>query len=423
MYKILHLETSMLYQTVIREICVEISAIYINATKASEAFEILQREKISLILTAMELESGSAIDFIKSLNESQFRDIPVVVFTGNDSLEDRKRMYELGIVDYILKTSDKEVIKQNLSIFRKEDPVALRMRELTYAVVDDNKMDRKIISRIFSMHDIKKADFFDSEQMLLNSDIHYDVYVIDLVLKETLGDKVISALRKKNLDSVIIAVSGIDNVKTISRVLSIGADDYITKPFNYDLFFTRLKTNIRNFLLMRELKVKTDLLERISITDPLTELFNRRHIFDRLNQECEKFKRYGLTFTAVMLDIDGFKSINDSYGHQVGDMVIRMVSDAIKKSIRNVDIAGRYGGEEFLIILPEIDGKGGVVAAERIRKSIESIKIEESNIKVTISAGVAEFAGEPIDDFIKKIDSMLYLAKKNGKNRIESAAL
>lgn len=423
MYKILHLETSMLYQTVIREICVEISAIYINATKASEAFEILQREKISLILTAMELESGSAIDFIKSLNESQFRDIPVVVFTGNDSLEDRKRMYELGIVDYILKTSDKEVIKQNLSIFRKEDPVALRMRELTYAVVDDNKMDRKIISRIFSMHDIKKADFFDSEQMLLNSDIHYDVYVIDLVLKETLGDKVISALRKKNLDSVIIAVSGIDNVKTISRVLSIGADDYITKPFNYDLFFTRLKTNIRNFLLMRELKVKTDLLERISITDPLTELFNRRHIFNRLNQECEKFKRYGLTFTAVMLDIDGFKSINDSYGHQVGDMVIRMVSDAIKKSIRNVDIAGRYGGEEFLIILPEIDGKGGVVAAERIRKSIESIKIEESNIKVTISAGVAEFAGEPIDDFIKKIDSMLYLAKKNGKNRIESAAL
>ncbi|HON17324.1 MAG TPA: diguanylate cyclase, partial [Spirochaetota bacterium] len=392
MYKILHLETSMLYQTVIREICVEISAIYINATKASEAFEILQREKISLILTAMELESGSAIDFIKSLNESQFRDIPVVVFTGNDSLEDRKRMYELGIVDYILKTSDKEVIKQNLSIFRKEDPVALRMRELTYAVVDDNKMDRKIISRIFSMHDIKKADFFDSEQMLLNSDIHYDVYVIDLVLKETLGDKVISALRKKNLDSVIIAVSGIDNVKTISRVLSIGADDYITKPFNYDLFFTRLKTNIRNFLLMRELKLKTDLLERISITDPLTELFNRRHIFDRLNQECEKFKRYGLTFTAVMLDIDGFKSINDSYGHQVGDMVIRMVSDAIKKSIRNVDIAGRYGGEEFLIILPEIDGKGGVVAAERIRKSIESIKIEESNIKVTISGGVAEFA-------------------------------
>ncbi|HOK02572.1 MAG TPA: diguanylate cyclase [Spirochaetota bacterium] len=423
MYKILHLETSMLYQTVIREICVEISAIYINATKASEAFEILQREKISLILTAMELESGSAIDFIKSLNESQFRDIPVVVFTGNDSLEDRKRMYELGIVDYILKTSDKEVIKQNLSIFRKEDPVALRMRELTYAVVDDNKMDRKIISRIFSMHDIKKADFFDSEQMLLNSDMHYDVYVIDLVLKETLGDKVISALRKKNLDSVIIAVSGIDNVKTISRVLSIGADDYITKPFNYDLFFTRLKTNIRNFLLMRELKVKTELLERISITDPLTELFNRRHIFDRLNQECEKFKRYGLTFTAVMLDIDGFKSINDSYGHQVGDMVIRMVSDAIKKSIRNVDIAGRYGGEEFLIILPEIDGKGGFVAAERIRKSIESIKIEESNIKVTISGGVAEFAGEPIDDFIKKIDSMLYLAKKNGKNRIESAAL
>ena len=111
MYKILHLETSMLYKTLIREISAELSAVYLNASSTEEAVELLKKEKISLILTAMELESGTSDKFIKILNESEFKNIPVVVFTGNDSLEDRKRMYDLGIVDYILKTSDREQVK------------------------------------------------------------------------------------------------------------------------------------------------------------------------------------------------------------------------------------------------------------------------------------------------------------------------
>ncbi len=149
----------MLYKTLIREISAELSAIYLNAGSAEEAVEHLKHEKVSLILTAMELESGSSVEFIKALNESEFKSIPVVVFTGNDSLDDRKRMYDLGIVDYILKTSDREQIKSNLATFRREDPVALKMGELSYAVLDDNKMDRKIIGRIFSITGLKISIF------------------------------------------------------------------------------------------------------------------------------------------------------------------------------------------------------------------------------------------------------------------------
>ncbi len=418
MYKILHLETSMLYKTLIREISAELSAVCLNAVNTEEAMEFLQKEKISLILTAMELEGGSSVDFIKALNDSEFKNIPVIVFTGNDSLEDRKKMYDLGIVDYILKTSEREQIKNNLTTFRREDPVAAKMKGLSYAVLDDNKMDQKIISRIFSIHQITNVDFYDSGQMLLESGKGYDVYLIDLVLKDTSGDKVIIKLKKKDPESMVIAVSGIDNIKTVSRVLSIGADDYITKPFNYDLFIARMKTNIRAFLLMQELRRKKEQLEKMAVTDALTGLYNRRHIYDRLRQESDKYERYSSRFSLLMFDIDFFKRINDTYGHQFGDIILKKVADAIQLSVRNVDIVGRYGGEEFIVILPEIQFKGALTVAERIRENVENITTEVTDFKVTVSGGVAEFLGGDVEELVKKVDQSLYRAKESGRNCI-----
>ena len=351
-------------------------------------------------------------------NESEFKNIPVVVFTGNDSLEDRKRMYDLGIVDYILKTSDREQVKSNLATFRREDPVAVKMGELSYAVLDDNKMDRKIIGRIFSIHRIENADFYDSELALFESGKNYDVYIIDIVLKDISGDKVIMKLKEQVPESVVIAVSGIDNIKTVSRVLSIGADDYITKPFNYDLFIARLKTNIRAFLLMQEIRRKKDQLERMAVTDSLTGLYNRRHIYDRLRQEGEKSERYSSRFSIIMFDIDFFKRINDSYGHQFGDVILKKVSDVIHLTVRNVDIAGRYGGEEFMVILPEVQLKGAVILAERIRERIGNIVTDVPDLKVTVSGGVAEFIGGDIEELVKKADQLLYKAKESGRNCI-----
>jgi len=418
MYTILHLETSMLYKTLIREISGELSSIYISASGIDDAFEILKKSGISLILTSMEIEGGSSVDFIKALNESEYKNIPVVVFTGNDTLEDRKKMYDLGIVDYILKTSGRDIIKNNLALFRRDDPVASEMKTLRYAVLDDNKMDRKIIGRIFSIHQVDNVDYFDSEETLLNSVKEYDVYIIDLVLKNTTGDKVIIKLREQKKDSVVIAVSGIDNVKTISHVLSIGADDYITKPFNYEIFIARLKTHIRNYLLMREVRSKTKLLEKMSVTDPLTQLFNRRHIYDRLLQEAEKWERYKSAFSVLMLDIDHFKIFNDNYGHQYGDEVLKQAAQAIVSTVRNVDIAGRYGGEEFLVIFPEIKLEGAAAVAERVRAAVEKIDTYGKSTPVTVSGGIAEYTGGNIDFLIKKADELLYAAKEKGRNMI-----
>lgn len=416
MYSILHLETSTLFKTLLMEISAEISAKYFNTHSADEAMEFLKNEDISLILTAMELEEGNTADFIRSLNESQFRNIPVVVITGNDSLEARKKMYELGIVDFILKQSGRDMIKQNLLSYRKDDILTRKMKELSYVVLDDNRLDRKVIERIFSMHGILNVDYFEDEAEFFRSQVRYDVHLIDLVLKNTSGDRVIQRLREKDEESVVITISGIDNVKTVSRMLSIGANDYIHKPFNYDLFIARLKTNIRNYLLMQEIKVKTDLLLKMSVSDPLTGLYNRRFINERFNQESERFSRYGSAFSVIMFDIDCFKKINDEYGHQYGDVVIKKVSEVIRTSIRDVDIAGRFGGEEFLVILPETATKGAVDTAERIRTGVEKSKFDVRELKVTISAGVVEYDGTDIEDMVRKADVLLYDAKEAGRN-------
>lgn len=418
MYTILHLETGILYKKIIQEICSEIGAKYLDASCADDAHNILKEEKVNLILTAMELEGGSSYDFIKYLNESEFRTIPVVVITGNDSLEDRTRMYDLGITDYILKTSGADIIKQNLATFRREDTLTLKMKDLSYAVVDDSRVDRKVVERIFSLHDIRNVDYYDSGRGLAESGREYDVYLIDFILQDTSGDKIIMKLRDDGSNSVVIAISGINNTKTISRVLSIGASDYIVKPFNYDLFIARLKTNIRSYLLFREVKQKTVELEKMAITDTLTGLFNRGHIYERLNQEVEKSGRYGSNFSLLMLDIDKFKAVNDRYGHQFGDEVLRVVSDVIRLSIRSVDIAGRYGGEEFMIILPEVSLSGAVPVAERIRRGVEAVCFAKSEVKITVSGGAAEYNGS-IEKLVKQADMLMYMAKEKGRNNIQ----
>ena len=414
MHTLIHVETSLFYKKIMREICSELGIGYFNAPGPEEAFGVLRDNSISMILTAMELEGGNSEEFISGLNASEFKNIPVIVFTGNDTLEARKTMYDLGIVDFILKTTDREIIKHSISVFNREDPMSSAIGSLSYAVLDDSALDCKVIDRIFSMHGIKNADYYHSGKELLSSGKKYDVYLIDIVLKDTSGDKIITAIREQNDQAVLIAISGIDNVKTISRVLSIGASDYITKPFNYEIFIARLKTNIRNYLLLCEVKAKTAQLEQMAITDSLTGISNRRHLFDVLAVETEKARRYGSSFALLMFDIDYFKKINDTLGHQKGDEILKKVADVLMSSIRTVDVAGRYGGEEFLVVLTESDIDGSVAVAERIRREVAKL---DSGL-VTISGGVSVYSGETPEDLLKKTDVLLYRAKNEGRNRI-----
>ncbi|MCS5421696.1 MULTISPECIES: GGDEF domain-containing protein [Psychrilyobacter] len=169
----------------------------------------------------------------------------------------------------------------------------------------------------------------------------------------------------------------------------------------------------------KELHLSNKNLKKIAITDGLTKVYNRKYILEKLEVEIENAKRVHEKPSVVMLDVDDFKKINDKYGHQTGDEVLKKISEFIKSNLREIDLFGRYGGEEFIIILPETNIEKSFYIAERIREEVENIRYDNENIKTTISLGVIEVVDENQNEIIRKVDKLLYKAKANGKNRVE----
>jgi diguanylate cyclase (GGDEF)-like protein len=195
---------------------------------------------------------------------------------------------------------------------------------------------------------------------------------------------------------------------------------YRVLPFheNEEAIFNRFCSNIAMTLekisLFNEIKT-------LSIHDGLTGIYNHAFIVEALKDEVERSKRYGSLLSVVLFDIDDFKKVNDTYGHLAGDAVLQKLAELFKGSLRAIDIVGRYGGEEFLAMLPETDGINGYIVAERFRERIEkeTFAYGEETIKITISGGVAQYtSGMDVNKLIKVADDNLYAAKREGKNRI-----
>jgi len=169
----------------------------------------------------------------------------------------------------------------------------------------------------------------------------------------------------------------------------------------------------------QQLRELNKILQVQAITDSLTGLYNHRQVLEKLQLEIARANRYQQDLTIMMLDIDHFKSINDEFGHQVGDVVLVEVAQIIKRNLRNTDIAGRYGGEEFLIILPQTNLNNGLQVAERIRRQVEVEGFEDRKEGITVSIGISQHQGEEMVDYIERSDQLLYRAKREGRNRIE----
>ncbi|CCU78625.1 diguanylate cyclase (GGDEF domain) [Halanaerobium saccharolyticum subsp. saccharolyticum DSM 6643] len=174
-----------------------------------------------------------------------------------------------------------------------------------------------------------------------------------------------------------------------------------------------------NLELEQKVKQRTRELEKMTITDELTDLFNRRHILDLLEIEIKKASRYNRNLSVIMIDIDFFKKVNDNHGHQFGDKVLKILSDILQQNTRNIDFVGRYGGEEFLIILPETDLDQAYLVAEKLRKTVKETQISGLESGITISCGAAQFEDDLGHQLIKRADDLLYKAKAKGRDRVE----
>lgn len=260
-----------------------------------------------------------------------------------------------------------------------------------------------------------------------------DLILLDRQLPDIEGIRICSLLKQdeQTRDIPIIMLTAMNSTEEKVRGLDAGADDYLPKPFEEVELNARVYAALRTKLLKDELRRKNGELEKmlhevqtLSITDPLTGLFNRRRFEDMLDAEFKKSYRYNLPLTCIMIDIDYFKSVNDTYGHAVGDGVITDIAKIIQRSIRESDAACRWGGEEFFVLAPMTNKTEALLPAKRILNAVEaSIFLGMGDERKTVSIGIADVPAQGIDTadkLVQAADTALYEAKKNGRNRIET---
>ena len=285
-------------------------------------------------------------------------------------------------------------------------------------IVEDSSVNGKLCEKLLNKNGFDTAVCTDGESAIefvhTNSP---DLILLDIVMPGIDGFEFCNAMKNNpaTKHTPIIFLSSMNDEESIIKGFNSGAVDYITKPFRHQELLARTRTHV-------ELKKAKEKLLRMAITDELTCLVNRRYFMGRLLDEYERAKRYDTIFTLAMIDLDFFKNVNDTFGHQAGDAVLRKISDTMKLSLRLTDIIGRIGGEEFAVILPETEISHAMIIGDRLLKRVEALEIahKDIKIKITISIGVSSSSPDDlsIDDVLQRSDSALYKAKENGRNRI-----
>ena len=423
----------------------------VTAMSGAEALAICERAECDLVLLDVMMPDMDGFEVCRRLKtNTATHHIPVLMVTALDQSSDRVRGLEAGADDFLTKPiPELALIARVRSLTRlKMVTDELRMRALTSrdigiespereAVADTGRNGRVLIvddrpasyERIASM--LSKEHSVDiepdpNEALFRASDGNYDLLIISLGLENFDGLRLCSQLRSldRTRNVPILAITEPDNSARMLRGLEIGVNDYLMRPIDKNELLARARSQVRKRRYTERLRDNVQISIEMAITDALTGLFNRRYMENHLGTLVEQAVARGKPLAVLALDIDHFKSINDTYGHDAGDDVLRDFALRIKRSIRGIDLATRCGGEEFIIVMPETDMAVAASVAERLRRRIatEPFAISEGTrtIPVTLSIGIASLRGR--DDtpasLLKRADQALYRAKRDGRNRV-----
>ena len=325
------------------------------------------------------------------------------------------------------KGSEEEAIERLFSTLNSDeyDPViSEEISDSIILIVDDNDSNRDLLQRRLRLYDFECVQASGGKEALsILSKQKIDLVLLDVLMPDMNGIEVLNAIRNSELQSdlPVIMVSGFDDVRSVAKCIAIGASDYLSKPVDGVVLGAKVVAALERKALRKKSNELMDQLTVQATTDQLTGIRNRRSIYEKLDSLIQSCKDNSSNFGIILLDIDFFKSVNDTYGHHAGDMVLIEAAERFSQNIRSNDFIGRQGGEEFLALIDDIEIDEITQIAERVRQSIESnvINLEGTEIKITVSGGIAH-SSEKIerDDLINLADERLYLAKENGRNRI-----
>jgi two-component system, cell cycle response regulator len=294
-------------------------------------------------------------------------------------------------------------------------------------IVDDARVVRAVVARTLSRAGYQTEEAANGAEALRRLAAEsYDVVITDLRMPELGGLELLASVKRlaPTVEVIILTGTHAQDMSYAVKALRLGAHDYLTKPpsspdevvLTVQRAVEKKRLHEANQRLLRE-------LESLSRTDALTGAGNRRSFDDALGHEMARAKRHGQALSLVMLDIDHFKAINDTHGHQGGDEVLRAVARTLRATLRDGDVLYRYGGEEFAMLLPYAQGSGACTAAERMLRALAAtpVHLPSGAVKVTASAGVATLSASDADgaSLIARADAALYEAKKAGRNRVE----
>lgn len=437
----------------------KLSAEYFDVLCASngpDGLKIAAEQKPDIILLDVMMPGMDGFEVCRRLKSSpETAHIPVVMVTALDQPTDRVSGLDAGADDFLTKpVNDIALFARVKSLVRlKMMTDEIRMREATgqslgiseaFEALSPNAVD--LGGRILLVEDRESTANRTAEALVPGFELEitgdpmdalmrardgdYDLIILSLSLQNSDGMRLCSQL--KSLEStrhtpVLVLVEEGDT-KRLVRALEIGVNDYLIRPIDRNELVARTKTQIKRKRYSDKLRQNLDLSLEMAITDQLTGLFNRRYMSRHLATQVAASHESKKPLSVLIMDMDYFKSVNDTYGHAAGDEVLRAFSMRLKANVRGIDLACRYGGEEFVVIMPETDVAFAYAVAERLRQNVADVPFPipglTTPLTVTVSIGVTslETPEDTSDSILKRADAALYRAKRDGRNRVVAEA-
>ncbi len=390
------------------------------AENGKEAITLAQKHSPDLITMDVEMPGMIGYEACRILRRTEITmHIPIIMMTSHDTPQEREKGFEVGAIEYFIKPFKKGYLSSYVSsLFDK----LKQTKTHNILLVEDSVNVSHIIEYSLGLKGLNVITAENADialKVIQDTKIHLILCDVNIP-----GMNGFELCRKIKTDSSgmhipILILTFRDSIDDVLYGFESGAEDYIVKPFNEDVLYARISVHLRILSLMEELKQKNLDLEKLSITDGLTGLYNKRYINERLEIGIKSARRHDYDISCLMCDLDHFKEVNDLYGHQFGDFVLRHFSNILRKCCRETDLIGRYGGEEFIILARHSDGDQALKMAERVRTKIEEYDFNDGKIavKITVSIGVSSTKGDVNEVvLVKNADAALYRAKEKGRN-------
>ncbi len=425
----------------------------VTAMNGVDALEAVQRTKPDIVLLDVMMPGIDGIEVCRRIKSNPLtQHIPVVMVTALDQPEDRVRGLEAGADDFLTKpVNDVSLFCRVKSLVRLKmltdelrtrtggDPLRLISSEQLAienqpgnVLVIDNRaaVAERIKTALLGKHVVTIAT--DPQQALEacgQAEGGFELIIVNLDMEGVDGLRICSQLKsmEQTRQTPILIIVDPDDHQRLLRALDMGVNDYLIRPLDKQELLARVSTQVRRYRYTEQLRTSVRASIEMAVTDALTGLYNRRYLETHLAHLIEHAVNRGKALSVLTLDVDFFKAVNDTHGHDAGDRVLQEISGRIRAAIRNIDLACRTGGEEFVVVLPATDIQTAERVGERIRRMVASKPFNagpDTHLNITASVGISALAGvdETVEELLKRADQALYRAKREGRNRVILAA-